>query len=183
MIIGLVTFGLATYFGYIPIPQFLNPGQDPTKVQGNPVSVSITKAAFNDIRYNLDFQLKDLAEKGSFTIVEFTSKSCGICQQLNPRLSKLVNRRRDVQVVKIDLPEGPQEGTSFTATSEAEMEQKKAEMYGKIEEINKVLDRFSVCGAPHITIFDPDAKVTSKDTCNGRSGYAFLDSWLAKEGI
>lgn len=154
-------------------------GIDPTQKRGNIAGYGALKHIPFSRVSGKDFDFPQLAVPGSFTIVDFTSDTCATCMALEPAYQKLVRMRSDVNVVRIDLPSS----TGFVAENPSDFQTQKQKMEEEISQIEKTLDRFQLCGTPHVVILDPSKKVFRADVCSTKSGYDFLTSWLKKENI
>lgn len=167
-IVIAIAFLLAV-IGFAWYPRF--GGTDPRNIHGAPVKRSHAHADFDDLG-GPDFDAKDLAELGSFTVVDFYSESCAPCRALQPALALLAAKRKDLQVVRVDLP--TQTGGTFSSMEEAQQE---------IDEMKETLDAIGLCGTPHVIILDPKGETSAADSCNSKAGRELLDKWFAQEGI
>ena len=154
-------------------------GANPLKVRGSFKGHGVLKHIPFAKTQRKDFDFPELAMKDSFTIIDFTADTCSICLAMEPAYRSLVQRRSDVSVVRIDLPNG----SGFTASSQAEFDK----LQKKLEDENKAfaasMDRFEICGTPHVVIVDPNGKVFVADSCTKKPGFDFVKAWLDKEGI
>ena len=116
---------------------------------------------------------EDLARPGYYNVVEVYLDSCAICRRLERGFPDFLQKRTDVIIHRVKIPEG---GVSLKLEGDTreELEQSAAEL-------NARMAAYQVCGTPHIEIYDPAGVTLAADRCGEKSGLAFLRAWMGEE--
>ncbi len=117
--------------------------------------------------FNAGTPLADLAEPGSYTVIEVYSIHCSLCRKLERRFPTFLKARNDVVIKKVKIFSG-----SITFTEPGEMEDWKNQQ-------EAIRETYRFYGTPHIEIYDPAGNPIAKDSKGRKSGLRFLRAWLS----
>ena len=116
---------------------------------------------------------KTLAKKDSYTVVEAYLDSCGICKRLEAGFPAFLDKRKDVVIQRVHVPESGIQ-ISFTGSSQEEVQKMQQDM-------DRLMKSYDFCGTPHVVIYDPDKQLLVADSCTKKDGTRFLERWMAAE--
>ncbi|PCJ26456.1 MAG: hypothetical protein COA96_05500 [SAR86 cluster bacterium] len=119
-----------------------------------------------DDLYDSRTSFKDLAELGSYTIVEVYTDICLVCKKLETKFPSLLRQREDFVIRRVRLHAGP---ISFSTTEE--MQEWRARQ-------DSMQEFYNYYGTPHIEIYDASGNTIAKDYGSDKSGFNTLKSWL-----
>lgn len=111
-------------------------------------------------------ELKDLAEIGSYTIVEIYTDICVVCKALEAKFPSLLSQREDFVIRRVRLEAG---SFSFSTKEEAD------EWMARGAAMQKF---FNYSGTPHIEIFDATGNAIALDDGSNKAGFNTLKTWL-----
>ena len=186
IVLSIISFGMYQNWQKFPFARAKMPsmqkqnGIDPASKRGRLYGGgTVRHIPFERVKAK-EFDFPQLATPEIFTVVDFTSETCATCVALETAYHDLVRKRSDVQVIRIDLPS--QMG-GFQTDNAAEFERLKKKLEDDVADFTATLDRFELCGTPHVVILDPNKKVFRGDRCTNKSGLDALKAWLSRENI
>ena len=184
IIIGITA--AVIYFKYLdPAAGFVVPSATAAKR----IDSGIRKYEFTGM-FDQNQPLSSLAKKGYYTVIEGYIDSCTICKRLEADFPAFLNKRRDVVIRKVHLPEGGV-SKSFSGRTQQELAQQMDTYYQRLGRynFNHVVKtdsqyRLTTCGTPHVEIYGPDRQLIATDKCgkkNLKTGLNFLRNWIKAE--
>jgi len=90
------------------------------------------------VSHGEEVNIKEHLTTGKTTLVDFYSEYCPGCMMLAPELDKLVTKRSDIAVVKVDV--------------------NRPDVQGQIDWDSPVVQQYAIDSLPHLVIFDPEGK-------------------------
>ncbi|HEY7840503.1 MAG TPA: phospholipid scramblase-related protein [Gammaproteobacteria bacterium] len=115
--------------------------------------------------------LDTLATAGQYTVVEVYLDSCAICRQLESGFGRFTEKRRDVVIQRVHVPEDGLQ-ISLSGSTRQEVEEQARAVQALMEPI---------CGTPHVEVYGPDRRPLARDVCGDKSGTKYLRRWIASE--
>lgn len=164
----LISLAAAVYFMFFSGNVALS---DMPPVIADATSVREKNYEGNDL-YDSRTSLKDLAEIGSYTIVEIYTDICVVCKALEAKFPALLSQREDFVIRRVRLEAG---SFSFSSTVAAEAE---AEAKKWMAREDAMQEFFNYYGTPHIEIFDDKGNAIAVDDGSDKTGFNTLKTWL-----
>lgn len=159
----LISLAAAAYFMFFSENVSL---QDMPPVIADATSVREKSYEANDL-YDSKTGLKDLAEIGSYTIVEVYTDICVVCKALEAKFPSLLSQREDFVIRRVRVEAG---AFSFATTEESTAWLARRAAMAKF---------FNYQGTPHIEIFDATGNaIALDDTSSTKAGFNTLKTWL-----
>ena len=103
--------------------------------------------------------LQNLPVKGKITLVDCWSPYCPPCLRLAPLLEELAQKRRDLEIIKLNI--------------------NRPEVQGRIDWQSPLAKQLGLSSIPHFLIFDPEGRLTAQ----GSEARPQVLDWLREAGL
>ena len=103
--------------------------------------------------------LQTFPVKGKITVVDCYSPYCPPCLRLAPLLEELAQKRRDLQIIKLNI--------------------NRPEVQGRIDWQSPLAKQLGLGSIPHFLIFDPEGRLTAQ----GSAALRQVLDWLREAGL
>jgi len=146
----------------------LNTNQGDYSVLPQLASTSVEQEQFFEIGdlFDQGKTLENMAEYGSYTVVEVYSEHCGRCKRLEAEFPALLRKREDIVIKRVKTFSGK---ISFYTQLAADT---------WFDRQNAIMDFYQIEGTPHIEIYDDLGRPLAIDKMSKKTGTGFLTEIL-----
>lgn len=147
---------------------FLNNNRSDYSVLPRASATSEAQEQFVDLDelYDRRTTFQNMAEPGSYTVIEVFSKTCGRCKRLEADFPTLLRKRDDIVIKRVEVFSGR---ISFSSEAEADRWSNR---------FDAMMEFYRIRGTPHVEIYDSTGKPLAKDDMRKKTGTRLLTAIL-----